>query len=332
MPTTQQPVFLLASHEPTLLKTVEPVLSAYGACVNVVFSSEAALSAMTAPQPPSLVLLDADLRCTGPEMNLSQLLATVRSSSGGHRFPIVLIADTVPEEWSSRLEEGVIDDVIPRAESAYGRLRLDMVLRTYRQMRELALLREAAALSAQTDPLTGIYNRSALLSLLFRETDRVQRMKTSLSLILFDIDDFGHWNSRLGAEACDDLLCQTVARTFRLLRSYDAIGRAGKDEFLAILPGCSAANAAMFAERLRVEVFATPFRVAGEAIRLSACFGITASKGRSPIVVLREAEQALSKAKSAGPECIQCFGSYPDVMPDPVAFISPSSGDELLAW
>ena len=37
--------------------------------------------------------------------------------------------------------------------------------------------------------------------MLFRETDRVQRMNSSMSLILFDIDDFGHWNSRLGVDA-----------------------------------------------------------------------------------------------------------------------------------
>jgi diguanylate cyclase (GGDEF)-like protein len=72
-------------------------------------------------------------------------------------------------------------------------------------------LREAAALNAQTDRLTGVYNRETMLAMLFRETDRVQRMKSSLCMILFDIDDFGHWNSRLGSAACDDLLCQVVA-------------------------------------------------------------------------------------------------------------------------
>ena len=76
-------------------------------------------------------------------------------------------------------------------------------------------------LNAQTDRLTGVYNRETMLAMLFRETDRVQRMKSPLCMILFDIDDFGHWNSRLGAEACDDLLCQVASRTARLLRSYD---------------------------------------------------------------------------------------------------------------
>ncbi|MGB7546343.1 MAG: GGDEF domain-containing response regulator [Terracidiphilus sp.] len=320
---------LLASHDPILLAAMEPVLAASGARVEIVLSAEAALTAMNAPRPPGLALLDVDL----PGMATGQLLAAARASAGGHRFPIVLISDTVTEEWTSRLAEGVLDDLIPRAvESPHGRLRLDMVLRTHHRMRDLDILRETAALHAQTDPLTGVYNRATLLSMLFRETDRVQRMKTPLCLLLFDIDDFGHWNSRLGADLCDDLLCQAVERTTRLLRSYDLLGRPGKDEFLLVLPGCASVSAVMLAERLRLEVFSAPFHVAGTTIRLSACFGIASSEGRSPVVVLREAEQALQQAKEAGPESIQCFTNCADDQAAPVGFLSPSSGDELLAW
>jgi len=328
-----QPTFLLASQDPALLEAVEPVLTASGAHVVIVLSAETALTAMTAPHPPSLVLLDVNLAATQPGMSVEQLLAAVRASAGGHRFPIVLISDTVTPEWRDRLAEGVIDDLIPRAiDSPCWRLRLDMVLRTHHRMRELDQLREAAALNAQMDPLTAVYNRATLLTMLFRETDRVQRMKTSLCLILFDIDDFGHWNSRLGTEACDDLLCQVVERTARLLRSYDQLGRTGKDEFLLILPGCAAINAMMLAERLRVDVFALPFYLEGAAIRLSACFGIASSEGRSPVVVLREAEQALQAAKDTGPDSIQCFADRPQSQVAPIAFLSAGSSDELLPW
>jgi GGDEF domain-containing protein len=88
----------------------------------------------------------------------------------------------------------------------------------------------------------------------------------------------------------------------------------------------------MMAERLRADVFSTPFRVGRDAIRLSACFGIAASLGRSPVVVLRDAEQALQLAKTAGPETIQCVGDCPQPSAAPVPFLSPTSGDELLAW
>jgi diguanylate cyclase (GGDEF)-like protein len=329
MPANHPPTFLLASPEPALLAAIEPVLLASGARVEVVLAAEAALAAIARPIPPSLALLDAKL----PGMEMGRLLTLARAQVSAKRLPIVLISDTVTQEWIDRLAEGVIDDLIPRtAESPYWRLRIDLLLRANRLAHELDALREAAVLNAQTDRLTGVYNRETMLALLFRETDRVQRMKSSLSMILFDIDDFGHWNSRLGAGACDDLLCRVVSRAARLLRSYDLLGRPGMDEFLIALPGCDTANAGMLAERLRVEVFASPFRVEGESIRLSACFGVASSHGRSPVVVLREAEQALQWAKAEGPESIQFFGDSAQPAAAPVAFLSPSSGDELLAW
>jgi two-component system cell cycle response regulator len=168
--------------------------------------------------------------------------------------------------------------------------------------------------------------------MLFRETDRVQRMNSSLTLLLLDIDDFGHWNARLGNDACDDLLCQVSERITRLLRSYDLLGRPGMDEFLLVLPGCSAVNAVMLAERMRVDIFSAPFRAGNDVVRLSACFGIAASQGRSPVVVLREAEQALQWARTAGPESIQCFGDSPHSSDGPVTFLASSNGDGLIAW
>jgi diguanylate cyclase (GGDEF)-like protein len=133
-------------------------------------------------------------------------------------------------------------------------------------LREVDHLRAAAQGNAQTDPLTGVYNRSALLSTLFRETDRAQRLKNPLSLVLFEIDDFEHWNSALGAKACDGLLRTVVERSSRLLRSYDTFGRSGNHEFQLILPGCSKVNANLLAERLRVDVFSEPIPSLGESL------------------------------------------------------------------
>ena len=325
------PTFLLASPEPALLAAIEPVLASLGARVQIVLSAEAALESITASEPPALALLDVNLTGVDPRMDVSRLLAAARSDLASSRIPIVLISDTVTPEWNDRLAEGIIDDLILRsAEPSYWRLRLNRVLRAHGVARELDALRETALRNAQVDRLTGVYNREAILSMLFRETDRVQRMKGSLCMILFDIDDFGHWNSRLGASTCDELLCQVVKRTARLLRSYDLLGRPGMDEFLVALPGCSPVNAVMMAERLRLDVFCSPFRVAGDSIRLSACFGIASSQGRSPVVVLREAEQALQVAKAAGPESIQCFNGSQRASLALDAYFSPVSGSELI--
>jgi diguanylate cyclase (GGDEF)-like protein len=187
----------------------------------------------------------------------------------------------------------------------------------------------ASIIPPQTDQLTGIYNQPALMSMLFRETDRVQRMKTSLCLLLFEIQDSAQWRARLGAIARDDLMLEVVARVQRLLRSYDLFGRTGTEEFLLGLPGCTPANAVMLAERIRVEVFSAPFSYAGQPVRVSACFGIAASLGRSPVVVTREAAKALQIAKAAGPDSIQCAGDCP--MTEAAPFFSLASEDDQLA-
>ena len=328
-----QLVFLLASQEPDLLKTAEAALRVSGARVEIALSSEDVLARVAAPTPlcPVLDLLLLDPRLPGAPTE--QLLAAAQTGAMGMPFPIVLYTDSVTPIWTERLADGMIDDVIPfGCGPDFLRLRVERALRWFQQKRELEQLRETVALSAEIDPLTGAQNRAAVLASLFRETDRAQRMNTPLSLILLDVDDFGHWNLRLGLEACDRLLVEVAQRTTRLLRTYDLFGRTGKDEFLAGLPGCSTVNAVLLAERIRAEVFSEPFHAAGHAVRLSVCFGVAASAGRSPVVVLREAEEALRLAKEQGPETIHCAGNDVEALARPVTFLSPTSGENLLAW
>jgi len=301
-----QRTIVLASGEPVPLIAAMPVLGAPGARVRVAMTAEAALAVMQ-KEAPALALVDARL----PGMELGRLLAAVRGA--GLRFPIVLISDTVSEELKARLVEGILDDVVPPwIGPEWLRLRLDMVLRAAERAAELERLRDQAVRDTERDPLTGLWNRNALLGMLFRETDRMQRMNTGMCFILFDIDDFGHWNARLGSAACDELLVKVVERVCALLRSYDLLGRVGKDEFLAALPGCTSGNGAMLAERMRTEVFAEAFAVGERIVRLSACFAVVASRGRSPVVVLREAEEMLRLARTEGPETIRCAGECPE--------------------
>lgn len=299
------PTVLLASGSARLASGIRPALLDTGARVEIARSAQALLEMLAGPSVPRLLLLDGDL----PGMPLDQLLARIRAAESGRRVPVMLISFGIEPEWLDRLGEGVIDDLVPPAlPAAHWRIRVDLALRAFRNGRELEHLRELAALNRQTDPLTGLSNRAAMLAMLFRETDRVQRMKTPLTLMLLGVDDFAHWTARFGAAECDQLLCQVVERVRRLLRSYDLFGRLGAWEFVLGLPGCSLLNAVTLAERIR-EVFLEPFRVGGVSVRLTAGFGIAASEGRSPVVVLREAEEALEAARAAGPESIRTGSS-----------------------
>lgn len=331
MSRSRQPNFLLASDSPRLIADLRPILASLGVsrdtesafdAVQTAATTEAALQAASSTSI-ELILLDADL----PGLDLAAFLASLTAPLAG---TVILIAPTTTPDLLGYLEKGLIQDILTlHAHPIYWRLRINAVSRSRRQARQLELLRQTAAARAQSDPLTGALNRAALLSLLFRETDRSQRMGTSLSLILFDIDDFADWRGRLGNIVCDDLLLQITSRVRRLLRSYDLLGRLATERFAAVLPGCQLANAALLSERMRLEVFATPLHAAGRTLRLTACFGVAACKGRSPIVVLREAEQAVIAAQSAGPESIQCAES---TAPSRVPPMTLPSSDDPLAW
>lgn len=324
---------LLASDDSALLAAFEPAFLAARWPVEIARSADAALAAMIAPASPCLALLDANLPATKSGMDISRLLAVARAEPDTHAYPIVLISDTVTEDWRNRLSEGVIDDVIMRsADLPYTLLRLEAAQRAHAGFRELEARRNSAALNAQRDALSGAFDRAALLSMLFRETDRVQRMKTPLSMILFGIDDDGQGDSQSGESARDEVLSLMTQRTIRLLRSYDLMGRVGKDEFLLALPGCDIFNATMLAERLRIDVFSSPFQAPRGNIRLSACFGVASSASRSPLVVLREVEKAMRNARRRGPGTVNCFGECPKAVTDPVAFLSTGFSEESLSW
>jgi diguanylate cyclase (GGDEF)-like protein len=298
-----KPIFLVASDSPSLISALEPVLLGADAHVTIERSAESVSNAIVNPPGPSLLMLDVEL----PGMDLGRVLEAARVAAWRKTFPIVLISDTVRHEWADLLADGVLDDIIPKpAESPHWRLRLEVLLRTFRRAREFELLHAAGTFDSETDPVTGILNRPALLSLLFRETDRVQRTNSSLCMILFGIDDLGDWNARLGTRAREHILAGVVGRVQHLLRSYDLFGRVAKEEFLLGLPGCRTEDAVAFARRMRHEAFSRPFHCNGREVRASGSFAIAASRGHSPIVVLRKAEQALRLAKAAGTGSIEC--------------------------
>ena len=124
------------------------------------------------------------------------------------------------------------------------------------------------------------------------------------------------------AAASDQAILQVFERAARLLRSYDLFGRLSVNEALLALPGCDSFHATTLVERLRISVFSAPFYLAHQQILLSACFGIASSNGRSPIVVLREAEAAMQSAREMGPGSIHCSSACPESGNDAINTLS----------
>jgi two-component system, cell cycle response regulator len=308
---------LLASPDVALIADLRRIFNSLDLCVETVTDADSALSALLSVRDGGhdwgIVLLDVRL----PGVASGRLLATMDEYGVHKRCAIALIAEQVSDEWIARLREGVIDDIVPRNTDASGwNTHLHSMQRGHQLYCELELLREASLLEVRHDRLTGVLNRETMLTLLFRETDRVQRLRGTLSMILLEIDDMAHWERKLGSEACDGLRREVAVRTGRILRSYDLLGRSGENEFLLAMPGCSTINAMMLTERLPMDIFGEPFAVnlaLGERaqVQLSACFAVAASRGRSPVVVLREAELALAQGRLSGRDTLLCASQSP---------------------
>jgi diguanylate cyclase (GGDEF)-like protein/putative nucleotidyltransferase with HDIG domain len=104
------------------------------------------------------------------------------------------------------------------------------------------------------DPLTGLYNRRFFYEALEKEVQRSARYGTTMSLVLFDVDDFKAINDSLGHQAGDDSLRAIAAIVDPLIRPVDSFARLGGEEFGLLLPETGQLDALLAAERLRTAI------------------------------------------------------------------------------
>lgn len=155
---------------------------------------------------------------------------------------------------------------------------------------------------ATIDGLTGVLTRRALFDALEREFARARRGQRGFSLIAFDIDRFKDINDTLGHPAGDQVLGQVARLCRQHLRSSDAMGRLGGEEFAILVAEAPVDRAAEVAERLRSLIDESAFAVAGTPYRVTASFGVAAcdAHGPPPVELIARADQAMYEAKQAG--------------------------------
>jgi diguanylate cyclase (GGDEF)-like protein len=105
-----------------------------------------------------------------------------------------------------------------------------------------------------TDPLTGLPNTRFLFMHLTRELARADRLKTQVSLMVMDLDDFKEINDNHGHHTGDRALCE-VARVLRAaIRPYDICVRYAGDEFIVVLSGCGPEEAEQKRQELQTSI------------------------------------------------------------------------------
>lgn len=159
--------------------------------------------------------------------------------------------------------------------------------------------------AAETDPLTGIANRRALVAGAERHL-----AVAPAALLLFDLDHFKAVNDRYGHSVGDAVLSAFCHIAGPLLPSEAVFGRMGGEEFACLLPRHDARAAADVAERIRVAVvrFAHP-DYPDLILRVSVGGAVESQIGGSLDYLLRLADEALYRAKNAGRDRTVMAGS-----------------------
>ncbi|NVK18648.1 MAG: PAS domain-containing protein [Methylocystaceae bacterium] len=157
---------------------------------------------------------------------------------------------------------------------------------------------------ASTDVLTGVNNRRHFIELFERDLKQAKRYKTSLALIMLDIDHFKNINDSFGHSVGDDAIKTMTRLCQESLRDTDVIGRIGGEEFAILLPQTDITGAWQIAQRIRQATENSCFdTTTGQNIcNFTASFGVTELKpdDTSPDDLLKRADIALYDAKSQG--------------------------------
>ena len=161
---------------------------------------------------------------------------------------------------------------------------------------------------ANTDPLTGLYNRRVFESI-FKQFKEDNSPQDTLTLIMMDIDKFKVFNDTYGHLKGDQIL-QFVGE---LLKSECPENitpvRFGGEEFAIMCPNCEMDQAYDIAEKIRIKLASVSFsnKKTGEKIPpVTASFGIASKKGEEILAqIIERADKALYVAKDAGRNQVQ---------------------------
>lgn len=159
---------------------------------------------------------------------------------------------------------------------------------------------------ALIDPLTGLPNRAAWSERLEHEESRWREGGGELLLAMLDLDHFKSINDSYGHQAGDKVLKIIAGELRKRLRPHDFIARFGGEEFVLLMPGTSLKDGIGLMERLRAAIEACPFHFKGQRVTITVSSGVAAFRSaEQSAVVLKRADQALYRAKSAGRNQVQ---------------------------
>lgn len=172
----------------------------------------------------------------------------------------------------------------------------------------LGLLLPQLRAASQTDSKTGLIDPTWWQTIAGRELDRARRLRSTVAVLMLDLDHFKLVNDRYGHLAGDSVLREVSDTIRRTVRGYDLVGRWGGEEFAVLLPGLTMGESLDAAERIRAGVAAltvitqdrTNSEVEITGLTLSAGVGVYPYTATELSPLLLATDDALLRAKEDG--------------------------------
>jgi diguanylate cyclase (GGDEF)-like protein len=282
---------------------LEATLRKWNYEVKVACDGTEAWNMLRSDDPPRIAILDWVMPgMSGPEV-CKRVREHAKNGELNYTYLLLLTSKSQREDLIEGMEAGADDYLTKPFDQHELKVRLRAGSRVIDLQRELVAAREELREQATKDFLTRIWNRSSILDILQRELIRGAREKRSLGVVLADLDHFKAINDTFGHFAGDAVLREFTRRVSGVMRSYDAIGRYGGEEFLVVLPGCDDLCTASQAERMRVSVAQDPILIDDQHHQLTASFGAVCFRPEMNVTaesLIRIADDALYEAKRQG--------------------------------
>lgn len=158
---------------------------------------------------------------------------------------------------------------------------------------------------ANTDALTGVYNRRFLVDFSEKYIKIVKREHSSLSILLIDIDNFKTKNDTYGHNTGDLIIKKLITCIKNIVRENDIIVRFGGDEFIVLLPNTGIINSKKVARKL-ISYINEINQLESKELNFTVTIGTSEYKKEDLNVddIIKRADKSLYKAKKLGKNCV----------------------------
>jgi diguanylate cyclase (GGDEF)-like protein/PAS domain S-box-containing protein len=162
---------------------------------------------------------------------------------------------------------------------------------------------------ASHDSLTGLLNRREMERRMQSALENASIDRSTIAVVMIDLDGFKKINDRLGHRAGDDFLRHVAGVLRKSVRAGDLIARFGGDEFLVLLERTNEDNAIRVAQAMRTALEGEPVLWAGQSLSARASLGVGTGSGQDStwLTFLERADMACYDAKNQGGGCVKVF-------------------------